>query len=101
MANKGMASYMKDPSFVLKILGVVGTLFIGWIAMGDSMWFGKDAGEALERRQITIESDSKHRDDLIMKEQTHMRETLKDMRTEQKEDFKELKTVIIDYITAN
>ena len=64
MANKGMASYMKDPSFVLKILGVVGTLFIGWLAMyGNSMWYSKDAGESLERRQIVIESDSKHRDD--------------------------------------
>jgi len=101
MKDKTLTDHMKDPLFVLKLLGVVVTVFLGWLALyGDSMWFSRESGEALERRQVTIESDSKHRDDLIMKEQHHLHEKLDDMRLEQKEDISDLKGVIIDYIRS-
>lgn len=99
--QSAIKNYLTSTTFFHAALTVLVLLILGYVALyGDDRWFSKEKGLAIEKRQVIIESDSKHRDDLIMKEQHHMHEKLDDMRVEQKEDITELKNIVIDYLRS-
>lgn len=95
------ANHMKSSTFIQSIFAALAFLIFGYIVFyGDDRWFSKTKGEAIEKRQVIIESDSKHRDDMIVQKQQHMLEKLNDIHVDHKEDMSEMKGLIVDYLNS-
>ena len=96
-----LKKYFSSVTFIHVLLTGIVFLIVSYIVLrGDDRWGAKEKVDAMEKKQVQIETDSKHRDDMIMKEQHHMHEKLDDMRVEQKEDIGELKNLVIDYLRS-
>lgn len=81
---------MKDPMSVLKILGVAGTIFLGWLALyGNSMWYSKDAGLVLEDKVADIEHKVVSNHERHLLEQKHTNEKLDELKELIKDYYRE------------
>lgn len=98
MAAKEIVNRMRDPLTVLKILGIAAGLFLAWLAMyGNAMWYGKEAGVALEDTVTALEHKSDMQHALQVQQNDHTKEKLTDIETSQKENHTELIRMIKDY----
>ncbi len=77
-----LSSYFRSTTFIHVLLTALGALVLSFVVLyGNDVWFSRDKGEELEKQQVLIEIDSKHRDEMIMQEVKHINEHLVDLKT--------------------